>query len=89
MPNTPDLLSETPSPLATSDDVKSILGELEDAKLLDILALKPTILDIEEASMWLSGDEDVFEPGQPLKQVAGDIVALLTADEDEEPSHAP
>jgi hypothetical protein len=53
------------------------------------LALKPTILDIEEASMWLSADEDVFEPGQPLKQVAGDIVALLTADEDEEPRHSP
>jgi hypothetical protein len=88
MANTPGP-SETSNPLATSDDVRSILGELDDAKLFDILALKPTILDVEEASMWLSGDKDVFEPCQPLKQVAGDIVAILTAEEEEEPTRSP
>jgi hypothetical protein len=70
--------------LAASDDVKRILGELDDAKLLDILALRPTVLEVEEASMWLSGDSDVFGAGQPLKRVAGNIVAILTADEEEE-----
>jgi hypothetical protein len=70
--------------LAASDDVKRILGELDDAKLLDVLALRPTVLEVEEASMWLSGDSDVFGAGQPLKRVAGNIVAILTADEEEE-----
>jgi hypothetical protein len=88
MPNTP-VPAENPNTLATPDDVKSILGELDDAKLLDILALSPTILDIEEASMWLSGDSDVFDASQPLKQVAGDIVAILTAEEEEEPTRSP
>jgi len=58
---------------------------LDEAKLLDIMALHPSVLDVEEASVWLAGDTDVFGAGQPLKPVAGDIVAILTADEKEEP----
>ena len=88
MPNAP-APAENPNTLATLNDVKTILGELEEAKLLDILALSPTVLDIEEASMWLSGDSDVFDGSQPLKQVAGDIVAILTAEEEEEPTRSP
>jgi hypothetical protein len=70
--------------IASSDDVKRILGDLDEAKLLDIMALRPTILDAENASMWLSGDNDIFGAGEPLKSVAGDIVAILTADQEEE-----
>jgi methylmalonyl-CoA mutase cobalamin-binding subunit len=72
--------------LAKRDDIKRIIGQLDDAKLLDIMALGPTIADVEEASMWLSGDADIFGAGNPLKRVPGDIVAIVTADEDEEPS---
>jgi hypothetical protein len=57
---------------------------LDDTKLLDIMALQPTILDVEEASLWLAGDPDVFGAGRPLQTVAGEIVAVLTADEEEE-----
>jgi len=71
-------------PLASSDDVRRILGELDGATLLDIVALHPTILDVEQASLWLAGDADVFGAGQPLPPLAGDIVAILTADEEEE-----
>jgi len=70
--------------LAAADDIHRIPGTLDEAKLLDIMALRPTILDVEEASVWLAGDADVFGAGQPLKPVAGDIVAILTADEEEE-----
>lgn len=69
---------------ATSDDVARILGDLDPAKMLPILGLHPTILDVEEASMWLAGDRDVFGPGLPLQGTAGEIVAILTADEVEE-----
>lgn len=69
--------------LATYADVKGVLGDMDDAKTATILAMRPTIVDIEEASMWLSGDTDVFGPGRPLKDVPGQIVALLTADEEE------
>jgi len=69
--------------LATVDDIQRILGTLDDAKLLAIVALRPTILDVEEASLWLAGDADVFGAGRPLKATAGEIVAILTADEEE------
>ncbi len=72
--------------LATADDIRRILGALDDAELLDIVALRPTILEVEEASLWLAGDPDVFGAGRPLQAVAGEIVAILTADEEEEPS---
>ncbi|HYA27597.1 MAG TPA: hypothetical protein VEI95_02175 [Acidobacteriota bacterium] len=72
------------SPLATADDVKRIIGNVDEGKLLDVMALQPTIVDIEEASLWLSGDNDIFGSGKPLKAVAGEIVAILTADEEEE-----
>jgi hypothetical protein len=70
--------------LATSDDVARILGNLDPTKTLPIMALQPTIADIEEASMWLGGDRDVFGPGV-LKGVVSQIVTILTADEEEEP----
>jgi hypothetical protein len=73
---------------ATHDDVKSILGDLDATKILLILALRPTVADVEEASMWLGGDPDVFEAGQPLKGIASQIVTILTADEEEEPPRA-
>jgi hypothetical protein len=69
---------------ATTEDVVRILGALDSAKILPIIELRPTIADIEEASMWLGGDRDVFGPGQPLKGIASQIVTILTADEDEE-----
>ena len=70
--------------LATRNDIKHLFGALDDAKLMDILTLRPTVLDIEEASLWLGGDADVFSAGQPLKPLAGEIVAILTADEERE-----
>ena len=73
---------------ATHDDVKSVLGDLDATKLLPIMALEPTVADLEEAAMWLGGDPDVFEAGQPLKGIANQIVTILTADEEEEPPRA-
>ena len=73
---------------ATTEDVTRILGNLDPTKMLPIMELQPTVVDIEEASMWLSGDRDVFGPGLPLQGVASQIVAILTADEEEEPPHS-
>jgi hypothetical protein len=70
--------------LATSDDIARILGDLDPSRMLPILGLQPTIHDIEEASVWLSGDPDVFGPGLPLHGIPSRIVAILTAEEEEE-----
>jgi hypothetical protein len=48
------------------------------------MALRPTVVDVEEASLWLAGDADVFGPGRSLKPVAGEIVAILAADDEDE-----
>ncbi len=70
--------------LATHSDVKGILGNLDSADMVAIMSLQPTIADIEEASVWLTGDADVFGAGEPIKGVAADIVTILTENEDEE-----
>jgi len=85
MPDQPTL---APGGRASSDDIRRIFGPLDDTKLVDILALRPTVLDAEQASLWLAGDTDVFGSGEPLKSVAGEIVAILTADEEEESRRA-
>ncbi len=70
--------------VASLNDIRRIIANLDDEKLLDIIALKPTVPDVEEASLWLAGDLDVFGAGKPLSSIAGEIVAILTADEQEE-----
>lgn len=79
-------LAEKREAPAGPDDIRRVLRALDETRLLNILGLRPTVYDLEQASMWLAGDPDVFGAGQPLKGVAGEIVAILTADEEEEQS---
>jgi len=69
---------------ATQDDIKSILGNLDETKMLPIMALRPSVADVEEASIWLGGDPDVFGAVEPLKGIASQIVTILTVEEEEE-----
>lgn len=72
------------SAFATDTNVKSVFGDIDPAQMLAILALRPTISDIEQASLWLGGDSDVFGAGEPIKGVASNIVTILTENEEEE-----
>jgi hypothetical protein len=74
--------------VATHDDIKGILGELDPPQLLAIMALRPTVADLEQVSLWLEGDADIFEPGPLLKGAASDILTILTENEEEEPPRA-
>jgi hypothetical protein len=74
--------------VTTRDDIKGILGDIDPATMLAILSLRPTIANIEEASVWLEGDADVFGAGEPAKGVVSDIITILTEDEEEEPVRA-
>ena len=69
--------------LVKRDDIKAILGNIDADKMLAIVELRPTIADVEAASLWLAGDADVFGAGEPLKGAAADIVEILTEGEDE------
>jgi len=76
------------STVATHEDITSILGEIDQAKLIEIISLQPTVTDIEQASLWLSGDVDVFGAAPPVKGKASHIVTILTENEEEEPPPA-
>jgi hypothetical protein len=66
--------------------LRSILGDFDDAKIIEILVLNPSVADLEEAAIWATGDGDVLaRNGRPLAGLAADIVEILTADEDELP----
>lgn len=71
--------------LATHNDIKRILGDIDPAELLAIISLRPTIADIEKASVLLEGDPDVFGAGEPVKGVISQIITILTENEEEEP----
>jgi hypothetical protein len=73
---------------ASSSEIRAVLGALDEATLLQIVVLRPTIHDLEEPATWLSGDRDIFGAGEPLKDVAAEIVAVLTTNEEDEESHS-
>lgn len=72
--------------LVSQDDLRRIVGDIDDAKVMDILALKPTVAELEEAAIWAAGDGDALaRAGRPLTGVTAQIVEILTADEEEPP----
>ena len=73
MPN-PQSTAER-SPVATRDDIKDILGDLDPGKMVAIVDLRPTVAEVEAALLWLSGDADAYGAGAPLKGVAAAVVA--------------
>jgi hypothetical protein len=71
---------------ATRDDLARLVGNIEEQTALDILALHPTIAEVEEAALWAAGDGDVLaKAGHQLTTNAAEILNILTADEEEEP----
>jgi len=72
--------------VASDEDVRRILGDIDEASLIAVVELRPTVEDIEEAVMWLSADRDVFVPAPSLTGVPAQIVDILTAEEDTENS---
>jgi hypothetical protein len=71
------------SDLASTGEIRAILGALDESDVLEIAALRPTIRDVEEAATWLSGDRDIFGAGDPLRGTVAEIVAILTPDEED------
>ena len=66
------------------DDLRRVLGELDDPKVADILALDPSLAELEEAMVAASGDEDTLaQRGRGLSARAARIVEILTEEEDE------
>jgi hypothetical protein len=70
---------------ANRDDLQRILGDLSEPKLIEILELKPSVEDLEEATMCLAGDHDVLaKSGHHVSATAGRIVEILAEREEDE-----
>jgi hypothetical protein len=68
------------------DRLRGILGNIDDARIMAILALKPSLADLKEAAVWATGDGDVLaRSGHPLGGIAAAIVGIIRADEEEPP----
>lgn len=74
---------------ATRADLLRLVGDIDERKVLDILALRPTIAAIEQAVQWSAGDGDILAKDRhPLSGAAAAVLDILTADEEEEPPPA-
>jgi hypothetical protein len=78
-------IADTARPASLSD-VRKIFGNLEDAAIAKILALKPTLADLEDAAICMAGDHDVLaKSGHHVPSIAAQIVELL-ADKEQGPA---
>jgi len=68
------------------DELRAIVGDLDDGKAIEILNLQPTVAELEEAALWLSGEGDVLSrSGHSMTGKVAEIVEILTAGQDESP----
>jgi hypothetical protein len=70
---------------ATGTDVHQILGDMEDSTAVAILALHPSVAQLEEARVWLDGVGEVLgKENRPLDGVVAQIFDMLAVQDEEE-----
>jgi hypothetical protein len=84
MPSHPTSVASSRSADATHADLLRILGDVDERKVMEILALRPTLAEVEEAVFWIEGSGDLIgKAGHPLTGIAAEIFEILTADQEE------
>ncbi|GIK49335.1 MAG: hypothetical protein KJZ75_00795 [Hyphomonadaceae bacterium] len=72
---------------ATADDVRHIVGDVEDVTLAAILSYAPNLRDLSDAAIWVRGDGDLIaREHRELGANALAIAELLSRVEEEEES---
>jgi hypothetical protein len=70
--------------MVSQDEVRRLLGELDDEKIAEILKLGPTLQDVELAAVCLDGQTDVLaKAGHHLPATAARVVEIVLSDEEE------
>lgn len=70
---------------ATHDDLVRALGDVEASRAAAILALQPSIAEIEEAAVRLAGEEeDLADNPRQAKGVVAEILDILAVEEETE-----
>ena len=78
-------IGESDSEPATLDDARRLLGDADESKIAEILAVQPTIWELEQAAIWHRGDGDVLgKKSLPLSGKAAHIFEILSADDEGE-----
>lgn len=73
--------------MLSQEDIRRILGRLDDAKVAEILKLSPSLADVETAAMCLAGDHDVLaKSAHHTSGIAGSIVEIVADGEEDPPS---
>lgn len=70
-------------PLASSEDIRRLFRDVSDHTVAAILALHPTLAQLEEAELRTGGVEDIFADHGPAEGVVAEIVELVRMEEDE------
>lgn len=72
---------------ASRDDVVRLFGHLEDEAIGEVLALLPTIAELEEAQAWMVGQGDALARAghQQTPRIAAILDVVVDDDEDESP----
>ncbi len=67
----------------TREDVRRLCGDLSDHKVLSILALEPSIAELEAAAAWVAAGSDITGEERPrLGGTTGDIAEILETGQD-------
>jgi hypothetical protein len=69
---------------ASRDDVVRLFGHIEDEAVAEVLALFPTISELEEAQAWIVGQGDLLARcGHPQTPRVAAILDIVDDDEDD------
>ena len=70
---------------ASRDDVVRLFGHIEDEAVAEILALMPTIAELEEAQAWFTGQGDALaRAGHPQTPRIAAILDIVAEEEDDD-----
>ncbi len=68
---------------ATAEDVLRLCGTIDDAKVVEIVNLSPTLEELEEAAAWSADEgETLGKDERPLGGVAARIYEILSTELD-------
>ena len=67
---------EKESHLATSDDIRRLFRSLDDHAVAEVLALRPTLAQLEEAWARAAGDSETFADLRPAEGVVAAIMTI-------------
>lgn len=71
--------------MATHEDLLHIIGAIADDRAAEILALQPTVAEVEEALLWAEGEGDrIDRAGHPAAGKVAQIVEILSVEEPDE-----